>query len=216
MGVADDFSRFKDAYNMSAATIGNISYRYKRITAQLNTDFWATTSDTAHSLYVGSYGRDTAAAGLSDLDVAFMLPHACYVKYSSYAGNGQSALLQAVKRSVQNTYPNSEVSGDGQVVVVGFSDGTRFEILAVFQNTVGSSWTYPNANAGGGGAGGAPNGAAGAPGAFAASDKPHELQNLSVGLFWEPHCGQMIIDGFHLTARGGARAAGYRSRRARV
>ena len=149
MGVADEFSRFKDAYNMSAATIGNISYRYKRITAQLNTDFWATTSDTAHSLYVGSYGRDTAAAGLSDLDVAFMLPPSCYVRYNSYAGNGQSALLQAVKRSVQNTYPNSEVSGDGQVVVVGFSDGTRFEILPVFQNTVGSSWTDPNANAGG-------------------------------------------------------------------
>lgn len=135
---------------MSAATIGDISYRYRRITRQLNTDFWATTSETAHSLYVGSYGRDTAATGLSDLDVAFMLPSACYLRYSSHAGNGQSALLQAVKRSVQNTYPTSEVSGDGQVVVVGFSDGIRFEILPVFQNTVGTGWTYPNANSGGG------------------------------------------------------------------
>lgn len=149
MGVADEFSRFKDAYNMSAATIGSISYRYKRITRQLNADFWASASDTAHSLYVESYGRDTAATGLSDVDIAFMLPSRCRARYGSLSGNGQSALLQAVRRSVRNTYPASEVSGDGQVVAVEFSDGIRFEVLPVLRNAAGTGWTYPNANAGG-------------------------------------------------------------------
>jgi Second Messenger Oligonucleotide or Dinucleotide Synthetase domain len=108
MGVGEDFATFKDNYQISAQSIGDISYRYKRITRQLNTDFWNTNSETSHSLYVGSYGRDTAAKGLSDLDIAFTLPYTEYVKYNGYQGNGQSALLQAVKTSIRKTYKTSD------------------------------------------------------------------------------------------------------------
>lgn len=149
MGVGEDFSLFKDGYNIDAPTMASIGYRYRRITRQLNKDFWSTESDTAHSLYVGSYGRDTAAKGLSDLDVGFVLPNALYHQYNAHVGNGQSALLQAVKRSIQKTYTTSESFGDGQVVVVSFTDGITFEILPAFDNAEGDSWTYPNANGGG-------------------------------------------------------------------
>jgi hypothetical protein len=149
MGVGEDFATFKNNYNIDAALIGSISYRYKRITKQLNKDFWNTDSETAHSLYVGSYGRDTAAKGVSDLDIAFMLPYSEYVKYNNYQGNGQSALLQAVKKSMQNTYPTSDTSGDGQVVKVEFTDKITFEVLPVFENKDGESFTFPNSNGGG-------------------------------------------------------------------
>ncbi len=149
MGVGEDFSRFKDGFNIDASTMASISYRYRRITRQLNKDFWNTESETAHSLYVGSYGRDTAARGLSDLDVGFVLPNSLYHQYNAHLGNGQSALLQAVKRSIQKTYTTSESFGDGQVVVVSFTDGITFEILPAFDNSDGDSWTYPNANGGG-------------------------------------------------------------------
>jgi hypothetical protein len=149
MGVAEDFSLFKDNYNISAKLIESISYRYKRITRQLNADFWNTTSDTAHSLYVGSYGRDTAAQGVSDLDIAFILPNAEYHKYKAYQTNGQSALLQAVKKSMQNTYPTSDTKGDGQVVVIKFDDNLTFEVLPVFENKDSASFTFPNSNNGG-------------------------------------------------------------------
>src|SRR5438270_12931469 len=122
MGVEEDFSTFKDNYNITNDLISSISYRYKRITKQLNKDFWNTESDTAHSLYVGSYGRDTAAKGVSDLDVAFVLPVQLYHQYNAHQGNGQSALLQAVKRSIQNTYKTSESFGDGQVANTAISD----------------------------------------------------------------------------------------------
>lgn len=145
MGVGEDFAKFKDNYNISAELISSISYRYRRITRQLNTDFWTTQSETAHSLYVGSYGRDTAAMGLSDLDIAFVLPYDIYKQYSAHANNGQSALLQAVKKSIQKTYSTSESFGDGQVVVITFTDKLTFEVLPVFENTDGS-FTYPNAN----------------------------------------------------------------------
>jgi hypothetical protein len=148
MGVGEEFAAFKDQYNIPSGKISSISYRYKRITRQLNIDFWNTTSDTAHSLYVGSYGRDTAARGVSDLDIGFILPSTLYMQYSSYSTNGQSALLQAVRRSIQKTYPVSESFGDGQVVVIRFDDGIKFEILPAFETSNGT-WTYPNANNGG-------------------------------------------------------------------
>jgi Second Messenger Oligonucleotide or Dinucleotide Synthetase domain len=149
MGVGEDFQKFRDKYNITSDLITSISSRYKRITRQLNTDFWSTDSDTAHSLYVGSYGRDTAAKGISDLDIGFILPNALYHQYNRHDGNGQSALLQAVKRSMQKTYPTSDTSNDGQVVIIKFTDNITFEVLPVFENKDGESWTYPNANGGG-------------------------------------------------------------------
>ena len=149
MSVAEEFRVFNDACKIPADKIGSIAYRYQRITRQLNRDFWTTESETAHSLYTGSYGRDTAAKGISDLDMGFVLPYKVYQQHHAYAGNGQSALLQAVKRSIQNTYRTSETFGDGQVVVIRFDDNVTFEVLPVFENKDGSSWTYPNANGGG-------------------------------------------------------------------
>lgn len=146
--VADDFRAFRTDYLIPAATVGTISYRYKRITRQLNADFWNTNSETAHSLYVGSYGRDTAATGVSDLDVAFELPNAVYHQYNAHQGNGQSALLQAIRTSIQKTYANSYVGGDGQVVALNFDDGIRFEILPVFVNSQ-NTFTFADTNGGG-------------------------------------------------------------------
>jgi len=149
MGVAENFSAFRANYIVPAATVSTISYRYKRITRQLNSDFWNTTSETSHSLYVGSYGRDSAAKGVSDVDMSFTLPVELYNRYNAYQGNGQSALLQSVKNSIARTYPNTYVGGDGQVVWVSFGDSVHFEILPVFLNQDGKSFTFADSNAGG-------------------------------------------------------------------
>jgi hypothetical protein len=149
MGVGEDFAAFKNRYNVSADLISSISARYRRITRQLNTDFWNTDSDTAHSLYVGSYGRDTSASGVSDIDMAFVLPVSEYTKYKAYQNNGPSTLLQAVKTSIRKTYPTSDAYGDGQVVVINFTDKIKFEVLPVFETTDKESFLHPNANSGG-------------------------------------------------------------------
>jgi hypothetical protein len=106
------------------------------------------TSPTAHSLYVGSYGRNTAIRGFSDLDMLFQLPYSMYAKYTSYVGNGQSALLQAVRESIKKTYPHTGIGADGQVVTVPFTDGITFEVLPAFLNT-DNSFTFPDSNRGG-------------------------------------------------------------------
>lgn len=146
MGLADWFSTF--CMNIHVQDGGTISLRYKAITQRLNTDFWATTSDTAHSLYVGSYGRNTAIQGFSDLDMIFELPSSLYFQYDAYSGNGQSALLQAVRSSMRKTYSSSDIGADGQVVAISFQDGITFEVVPVFTNQAGS-YTYPDSNDGG-------------------------------------------------------------------
>lgn len=148
MGVADDFYAFRNNYNIGKDQISSIGNRYRAITRRLNTDFWNTESESAHSLYVGSYGRDTAAKGISDLDVAFQLPASLYTRYGAHLGNGQSALLQAVRASLLKRYHSSRIGGDGQVVVLTFDDGLTFEILPYFINNAGT-WTYPDSNGGG-------------------------------------------------------------------
>ena len=147
MSVSDWFSTFNA--NLAITNEGDISYRYKRITQRLNTDFRNTTSDTANSIYVGSYGRDTAIGKISDLDMACQLPVHLYDQYKGYASNGQSALLQAVRNSVQNTYDKTAIAADGQVLVINFTDNVKFEILPCFPHSDGSSFIYPDSNSGG-------------------------------------------------------------------
>lgn len=146
MGLAEWFSGF--CSNIRVQNTGIISSRYRTITRRLNTDFWNTTSETSHSLYVGSYGRNTAIDGISDIDMVFELPSDLYHRYDGYTGNGQSSLLQAVRNSIQQTYSNSSVGGDGQVVIVSFSDGLQFEIVPVFTNSNGT-YMFPDSNGGG-------------------------------------------------------------------
>jgi hypothetical protein len=146
LALGDWFSTF--CSNLQIRDGGTIATRYGNITRRLNTDFWTTTSDTAHSLYVGSYGRRTAIAGFSDVDLLFQLPYSEYVRYDNYSGNGQSALLQAVKTSIEKTYVTTSIRADGQVIMIPFTDGITFEVVPAFENKNGS-FTFPNANDGG-------------------------------------------------------------------
>ncbi|MGT1852506.1 nucleotidyltransferase [Enterobacter hormaechei subsp. hoffmannii] len=146
MGLAEWFSGF--CSNLTVKDGGTISTRYRNITKRLNTDFWGVNSEIYHSLYVGSYGRNTATNGLSDVDMIFELPYSEYTKYNNYLGSGQSALLQSVKRSIEKTYGTTSIRGDGQVILVPFLDGITFEVLPAFING-DDSYTFPDANNGG-------------------------------------------------------------------
>lgn len=148
MSIANKFSQFCENLRVPIVTRSSISNRYEVITQRLNCDFWESESKTLHSLYVGSYGRRTAVRGFSDLDILFKLPYEIYKKYNNYQYNGQSALLQSVKQSLKKTYSTTNISGDGQVIVITFYDGITFEIVPCFLNN-DNSFTYPDSNNGG-------------------------------------------------------------------
>lgn len=146
MGLSEWFSGFCDAIKVKNGE--SISRRYKAVTKRLNADFRETNSDTANSFYAGSYGRNTAIHGTSDVDMIFVLPYSTYEHYNGYSGNGQSALLQAVRNSLQKTYSTTRIGADGQVIVIAFDDAITFEIVPGFVNK-GGSYTYPDSKGGG-------------------------------------------------------------------
>jgi hypothetical protein len=147
MSISDKFSSFCSKIRIPQNVVDNISYRYKRITHQLNEDYWDTDSETSHSFYVGSYGRDTEIH-TSDIDMIFRLPYEVYERINQRTGNGQSALLAEVRNSLQKTYSTSHIKGDGQVIGIDFNDGINFEIVPAFVNK-DESYTYPDSNDGG-------------------------------------------------------------------
>lgn len=147
MSISTKFEIFNDNIKISQNNQSKISSRYKQITKRLNLDFWETDSEVSHSLYVGSYGRDTDIH-VSDVDMLFQLPYSIYEQYNKHNGNGQSALLQAVRISLQKTYPTSYIKGDGQVIGINFNDSICFEIVPSFINK-DNSFTYPDTNNGG-------------------------------------------------------------------
>jgi hypothetical protein len=146
MAIGEWFSEF--CSNLQIKNEDTISTRAGAIAQRLNTDFWTTTSDSAHRLYVGSYGRNTAIEGISDLDLLFQLPYELYVRHNDHEGNGQSALLQLVRSSITKTYSKTSIRADGQVIQVPFSDGVTFEVVPAFINK-DESYTFPDANDGG-------------------------------------------------------------------
>lgn len=148
MSVAQYFQQFSIALSIPAGTRTTVAYRTARLTKQLNSDFRDSSSDCANRFYAGSYGRNTAIPSVSDIDLIYVLPYSVYVRFNSYLAGGQSALLQAVKQSIERTYPSSATIADGQIVGIPFQDGITFEIVPAFLNDNGS-YTYADSNNGG-------------------------------------------------------------------
>lgn len=143
----------KNNHPIKMDTRSLISKRYKTITKAVNKEFRDINNDSDYSFYVGSYGRGTAI-DTSDLDILVELPDDEYEHFHSLSGNGASRLLQAVKNAVITPYPKTDIKADGQVVVVQFTDGMRFEILPAFRNidywgNWDGTYIYPDSHMGG-------------------------------------------------------------------
>lgn len=147
MSLSDWFGTFCSNILINESDLEKISSRYKQITKRINLDYYNSSSESSHGLYAGSFGRDTEIY-TSDIDILVQLPYETYVKFNGYSSNGQSALLQEVKKVLEKTYSTTYLKGDGQIISLPFSDGINFEVLPAFLNKDGS-YTFPNTNNGG-------------------------------------------------------------------
>lgn len=73
-----------------------------------------------NAVVVGSHGKGTAIRPPSDVDMLYLLPVSEYYRINQVNGNGQSQLLQEVKRTLASTFPRTDLSADGQVVKAPF------------------------------------------------------------------------------------------------
>lgn len=140
MSISDTFSEFCQSIKL----LNDETWikRFKRITKKINEKYYDNSDDDSnHRLRVGSTGRYTATSDASDYDILFYLPWDTYDRFNSQE-RGQSNLLQDVKNCIKETYPKTDIRGDGQVVDINFNDGL-IEVVPGFENDDGS-FQYPD------------------------------------------------------------------------
>ena len=119
-GVTERFRTFHRNLYLTDDQISEGMDHHVGVRKALNRNYYDV-SNLANSFLIGSWGKDTKTRPPRDIDLYFVLPYAVYLRFESVAVNKQSVLLQEVRRVLQGTYPNTNLRGDGQVVVVGFS-----------------------------------------------------------------------------------------------
>lgn len=146
MSLKNDFKIF--CQNIELNNLPDMETTAGEIAKKLNKHYYNLDNDTDSHLYiVGSVGRKTAIKNSSDLDIIFDLPNDVFKRFDEHETNGQSNLLQEVKNVLKERYPRTEISGDGQVVVINFSDYT-VELVPGFKQESGK-FKYPDTNDGG-------------------------------------------------------------------
>ena len=90
------------------------------VTRVLNSHYYGWNSDSMNRLLVGSWGKSTEVRPPRDIDLLFILPQSVYDRYQQRPGNKQSQLLQEVKGVLATAYPNTNIRGDGPVVLIPF------------------------------------------------------------------------------------------------
>lgn len=144
--IADAFKQLcnnlkLDNYSDMKSTVGEIAKKLNNVYYGLNQD------SVSHMYIVGSVGRKTAVKGNSDLDIIFDLPNEVFKRFDNQKGNGQSCLLQEVRKNLLDRYPKTNISGDGQVVVIEFNKYT-VELVPGFKQQ-DNTFKYPDTHDGG-------------------------------------------------------------------
>lgn len=121
------------------------------LSKKLNSVYYgdAGSRENGHLIVVGSVGRGTAVDGCSDVDALFVLPQEVFSRMNGRQGNVQSQLLSEVRETLKERYPKSSIKGDGQAVVVDFTNrGYTIDLVPCFENAE-KGFTYPDSNSGG-------------------------------------------------------------------
>lgn len=139
MLVSERFNTLLTNITLSDAQKTDGATKRESVCKVLNLKYYASTSGSANSFYVGSWGKATRTRPPRDVDVLFQLPDTVYHRFEQRTGNKQSQLLQEVKTALSAAFPKTDIRGDGPVVKVPF--GTyAVELLPAFKLTSGQYW----------------------------------------------------------------------------
>src|SRR5580700_5862025 len=147
IAVRQRFTQFHNNLSLTPKQFLDGMTKRNGVVNALNRRYYGSTSDTDNSFLVGSWGKDTAMRPPRDVDLYFLLPVAVHTRFQAHLWNRQSALLQEVKGALAETYPDTDMSGDGQVVVVRFGSYS-VEVVPAFLLTNSRYWIC-NTNDGG-------------------------------------------------------------------
>lgn len=153
--VIPHFNAFLSALEISPDDRADADGKAERIARSLFSKYYPNNLHFSPACYmkVGSYGKDTAVACDTDLDLLFILPRDVFYRVERLLGNKQSQLLQEVKNAMFLTFPRTPLRADGPIVQAPFMS-YHVEVVPAFlcddgtyltANTAeGGSWRYTN------------------------------------------------------------------------
>ncbi|MDZ4691780.1 MAG: hypothetical protein SH849_10725 [Terricaulis sp.] len=147
IGVTRRFSAFDSALLITADVRADGEGKANGIVQSLNRHYFGVSDRPDSGLVVGSWGKGTAKTPTTDVDIFYKITRPIFDRFNSHQGNGQSALLQDVREGLLQTYPQSKIRGDGQVVVVDFNTLT-VEVVPALPLPNGQ-FLIPDTNGGG-------------------------------------------------------------------
>lgn len=112
------FEFFLENLKITANQAENGETNQRGVVACLNRAYWNSGHETANRLLIGSWGKQTRVRPPRDIDILFTPPVDVYWRFQRRSGNRQSQLLQEMRAVLRETYYATDISGDGQVVVV--------------------------------------------------------------------------------------------------
>lgn len=145
--VAARFDQFLSNIELTPLQIDDAKTKYDGVCGKLHEHYYSNAYNGSTKQLIGSYGKNTAIAPPSDIEVLFYMPSELFSRYDSRSGNKQSQLLQDIKNVLAERYTTTSMRGDGQVVLVDFVS-YKVEVVPAFQLQNGNYY-IPDTNNGG-------------------------------------------------------------------
>lgn len=146
--TSERFERFLRNITPSPTDLAGAHSRAWDVAKSLHNLFYSDPFTGSTMQLIGSIGKQTPVLPVGDADVLFKIPGSTWLQYYRHAGNGPSALLQRVRARLLETYPLSEIRGDGPVVKVLFKSGYWVEVVPGFKSST-SGYLVPRTVSGG-------------------------------------------------------------------
>lgn len=145
--VTTHFTTFLSNLELTRSQRDDAMTKVNSVGRCLHAKYYQGVYDSANVVVVGSYGKNTAVRPPSDIDMLYLLPVSEYYRINQVFGNGQSQLLQEVKRALADSFPRTDLSADGQVVKAPFAS-FAVEVVPAFRCDDGTYVTCYTADGG--------------------------------------------------------------------
>ncbi|QQG42455.1 MAG: hypothetical protein HYW15_03020 [Candidatus Giovannonibacteria bacterium] len=150
MSIQEQFEKFYENIQLTPSQKEDAKTKYTGICKKLHDHYYPNVEyDGSSKLLIGSHGKQTHIRPARDVDVIFIMPPEKFEQHDDNQSNGQSQLLQDVKKVLEEKYPDTPIRAFGKVVVVEFSDTKHnVELLPAWENADGT-FIIPNSENGG-------------------------------------------------------------------
>ncbi len=150
MNIQQQFEKFYENIKLTPSQRADAKKKYDGVCGKLHDNYYPDIEyNGSTKLLIGSYGKQTHIRPARDIDVIFIMPPEKFEQYDDNQSNGQSQLLQDIKKILEEKYPDTPIRAFGKVVILEFSDTQHnVELLPAWEKD-DRTFIIPNSESGG-------------------------------------------------------------------